>query len=105
MLSAMSQNSIIATQIVKGGVDSIVFENFIYHMLQSVISNPKNAKKDILIFMDNAVMHRHSQVLETCRKFKVNVLFNAQYSPWLNPVEHLFGYLKSKLVLEKVATK
>ena len=60
MLSAMSQNAIIATQIVKGGVDSIVFENFIYHMLQSVVTDPKNADKDILIFMDNAVMHRHS---------------------------------------------
>ena len=60
MLSAMSQNAIIATQIVKGGVDSIVFENFIYHMLKSVVTDPKNADKDILIFMDNAVMHRHS---------------------------------------------
>jgi len=62
---------------VKGGVDSIVFENFIYNMLQSVTSDPKYADKDILIFMDNAVIHRHSQVLETCRKFNVNVLFNA----------------------------
>jgi transposase len=45
--------------------------------------------------MDNAVIHKHSKVLETARKFKVNVLFNAEYSPWLNPVEQLFGHLKA----------
>ena len=103
MISAISQESVVATQIVKGGVDSIVFENFIYKMLESVVSDPRNQNRDILIFMDNAVMHKHSRVLETLRKFKVNVLFNAQYSPWLNPVEHLFGQLKSKLILDKVA--
>jgi len=82
-----------------------VFENFIYKMLESMVTDPKYHGKDIVIFMDNAVMHKHSHVLETCRKFKVNVLFNAQYSPWLNPIEQLFGYLKSKLILEKVGTR
>ena len=53
--------------------------------------------RDIVLFMDNAVMHKHPQVLETCRAFGVNVLFNAQYSPWLNPIEGLFGHIKSKL--------
>lgn len=77
MISAISQDSIIATQIVQGGVDSIVFENFMYKMLESMVTDPKYHGKDIIIFMDNAVMHKHSHVLETCRKFKVNVLFNA----------------------------
>jgi transposase len=26
----------------------------------------------------------------------VNVLFSAPYSPWLNPIENLFYYLKRK---------
>ena len=94
-----------ATQIVKGGVDSTVFENFVYKMLENIVTQEQYANKDIVIFMDNAIMHKHSQVMETCRKFKVNVLFNAQYSPWLNPVEQLFGYLKSKLIFEKLATR
>jgi transposase len=47
--------------------------------------------------LDNAVIHHHSAVLETARLFKVNVLFNAQYSPWLNPVEQLFGMMKRHL--------
>ena len=55
--------------------------------------------------MDNAVIHRHSLVLETARKMKVNVLFNAEYSPWLNPVEQLFRHIKSKINSETIETK
>lgn len=47
--------------------------------------------------MDNAVVHKHSAVLETCRKMKVTVLFNAEYSPWLNPIEQLFKHVKTQL--------
>ena len=91
MISAISYDRIIANQIIEGGVDAVLFENFIYQMLLNVVNNEDFANKDIILFMDNATIHRHSRVLETCKKFKVNVIFNAQYSPWLNPIEHLFG--------------
>jgi len=55
--------------------------------------------------MDNAVIHRHSSVLQTCRKMKVNVLFNAEYSPWLNPIEQLFGLVKKALKNIDISTK
>ena len=64
-----------------------MFENFVYHTLLSIRKDRKTAYKDIVLFMDNAIIHKHSQVLETAWKFKVNVLFNAEYSPWLNPIE------------------
>jgi transposase len=44
--------------------------------------------------MDNAAVHKHSSVKETCQRLKVSLLLNAEYSPWLNPVEQLFGYIK-----------
>jgi len=55
--------------------------------------------------MDNAIIHKYSQVLETARKMKVHVLFNAEYSPWLNPVEMLFSYIKKHLKVETILTK
>lgn len=55
--------------------------------------------------MDNAIIHKHSEVLETARKFKVNVLFNAEYSPWLNPIEMLFSHIKKNLKTESITTK
>ena len=68
-----------------------------YQALLSVRRDPEYKDKDVVVFMDNAVIHKHSQVLETCRKMKVNVLFNAEYSPWLNPIEQLFRKIKDKL--------
>jgi transposase len=47
--------------------------------------------------MDNASLHKHPSVYETVREFRANILLNAQYSPWLNPVEQLFNYIKRQL--------
>lgn len=49
------------------------------------------------MLLDNAVIHKHASVLNTALKFKANVLFNAEYTPWLNPIERLFGLLKREL--------
>jgi transposase len=65
----------------------VIFENFVYQTLLSIRRDKRYSDKDVVVVMDNAVIHKHSQVLETCRKMKVNVLFNAEYSPWLNPIE------------------
>ena len=96
LIAAISQQHIIATQIIEGTCDSVLFENFIYQTLMSVRAGP-NQHKDVVLMMDNAVIHKHSAVLETARRFRVNVLFNAEYSPWLNPIEQLFGHVKKEL--------
>jgi transposase len=59
----------------------------------------------VVLFMDNAIIHKYSEVLETARKMKVHVLFNAEYSPWLNPVEQLFSHIKANLKVEAIETK
>jgi transposase len=85
---------VIGSQIIEGAFDSTLFEEFVFRVLDHLRKAPATATKTIVILMDNAVIHRHGVVLETCRKLKANVLFNAEYSPWLNPVEQLFGYVK-----------
>ena len=75
----------------------MIFENFLYHTLKSIRTDEALKTKKIVLFMDNDVIHKHSEVLETARKMKVNVFFNAQYSPWLNPVEQLFSNIKKHL--------
>ena len=104
MIAAISYKKVIASQIVEGSVDSVLYENFIYQMLVN-IRKEQRVEKDIVLLMDNAVIHRHSAVLETARKFRVNVLFNAEYSPWLNPVEQLFGFLKKELRDKDISIK
>lgn len=87
LIAAVSQKEVLSTQILEGGVDSTIYENFIYQTLRSIRTDPRTADKTVIILMDNAAIHKHSSVLQTCRKMKANVLFNAEYSPWLNPIE------------------
>jgi transposase len=68
-----------------------------HQVLSYVRNDPRYASKNVIVLMDNAVVHRHSAVLETCRRLNVNVLFNAEYSPWLNPVEQMFGFVKGQM--------
>lgn len=98
----MTPDQVVATQLIEGGVDATLFENFVYHTLSAMRRDRKFASKELVLFMDNAVIHKHPMILETARNLKVTILFNCEYSPWLNPVEQLFGVLKKKVRDENI---
>jgi transposase len=75
----------------------VVFDNFLHRTLHKLRVDKDTKAQQIVILMDNATIHKHPTIYETARKFKANVLLNAQYSPWLNPVEQLFNYIKRNL--------
>ena len=93
----MTKDKVISIQMLEGGIDAVVFENFLYCTLNKLRRDSSTANKDIVLFMDNAAIHKKSTVFETARRMKANILFNAQYSPWLNPIEQLFNRLKQSL--------
>ena len=74
-----------------------MFDNFLHRLLKKLRTDKETKHKHIVVLMDNATIHKHSSIYETARRFKVNVLLNAQYSPWLNPVEQLFNFIKRAL--------
>ena len=82
-----------------------MFEDFIQRMLVGMNNNPEYEGKNIILYLDNARIHSHSMVLETARRIKVNVLFSAPYSPWLNPIENLFNHLKKRTKDDNVNTR
>lgn len=71
-----------------------MFDNFLHRTLHKLRTDRDSKNKQIVILMDNASIHKHPSVYETVREFRANILLNAQYSPWLNPVEQLFNYIK-----------
>ena len=83
----------------------MIFENFIYQTLLQMRIDPKNAGKDIIVLMDNARIHKHPLVMQTFRDLRVQVIFNCEYSPWLNPVEQLFNLIKIRLRKENILRK
>jgi len=72
----------------------VIFENFIYHCLKKLRTDPRTRHKHVVVLMDNATIHKHSSVKETIVQLKATLLLNAQYSPWLNPIEQLFRHIK-----------
>jgi len=97
LVSAVGIDEVFANQLVEGGVDAVVFENFIRALLQYIRSTERYMRKRVVLLMDNATIHRHQSVLATCLEMKAVVLFNPPYSPHLNPVEVFFKRLKAHI--------
>ena len=96
---------VISNQIIEGGVDSVVFENYIYHTLASIRNNPDLAHRQVVLLMDNVNFHHSEAVIETAKMLKVSVLFNAEYSPQLNPIEQYFRVLKQGIKSDDIRTR
>jgi hypothetical protein len=105
MVAAISPTQILSAQIIQGTFDSTLLENFIYWTLKGIHNDSTLRKKRVMIFLDNARIHYHSNITETFKQFGAHAMFNAQYSPWLNPVERLFGTVKKKLQQTNTFTK
>lgn len=58
LLAAISQQEVMAIQLVDGGVDASVFDNFIYELLTKVRADRRNDRRPVILFMDNATIHR-----------------------------------------------
>ena len=83
----MTTRNVVSMQVVEGGTDAVLFENFLFTTLDSLRRSPSTKDKHIVILMDNATIHKTSIVYQAALKMKATVLLNAQYSPWLNPIE------------------
>ena len=44
---------------IEGGVDSVLFENFLYETVLAIRKDQSLSQKKIILFMDNAVIHKH----------------------------------------------
>ena len=102
LISAISYDQIIANQLIEGGVNAVVFENFIYNLMLSLKNNKEIENKVVVLFMDNAPIHKQEKVLQTAKRMGAIVLFNAEYSPWLIPIEMLFGVIKKRLTSDGI---
>jgi len=55
--------------------------------------------RHLVVFADNASVH-HAKMVKTHLGSKVTLLFNAAYSPMLNPIEEFF--FKFRKLLRKI---
>jgi transposase len=73
----------------------MIYEKFLFDMLSKLRADPRTCDQRIVLLMDNVAFHKHEAVMKTCMAFEVNVLFNVEYSPMLNPIERVFNTIKA----------
>ena len=83
MTAAMTMDRVVAMQIVEGGSDAVIFENFLYRTVHALRSAHSTKNKRILVLLDNARTHRREHAQNLAEKQGFTVLYLAQYSPWL----------------------
>lgn len=105
LISAISQEEVVGVQLIEGGVDTSVFENFIYGLLRYVRSQLKFENKPVVLLMDNATIHRHQMVSDTVLAMRAFLLYTPQYSPQLNPIERFFRYVKTSVRAHPLGSK
>jgi len=86
-------------------VDSSIFENFIFKLLEGIRKKEEFNGKPVVLLMDNATIHKHPMVVDTVLRMKAILLYNPQYSPHLNPVERYFKRLKKEVRCSDVSTR
>lgn len=63
LISAISFDRVIANQVIEGNVNSALYENFLFRLVEGVRGDPAMKEKEVLIFMDNAKIHKTPAVL------------------------------------------
>ena len=88
VIAAMSNNNLIATEIITGTVNAESYAIF--------LSVYANEFKNKIVVQDNARCHHAVLVKETASALNINMKFNPAYSPEFNPIELLFNKVKGQ---------
>ena len=74
-------------------------EKFIRQLITELKSNESYSKtyysSDFVLVMDNASIHRGSEVKSIIEASRLRVLFLPPYSPQFNPIEKVFALMKN----------
>ena len=81
--------------LVRGKVTAEIYDAFLDHL-----TNELKNDGPIVFWMDNARIHEHAQ--EKYKNSMHKVIYNAPYSPEMNPIENIFGIWKDKITKEIV---
>ena len=79
---------------------SVNTEKFISYLNRQ---KEETGKAKVALFMDTLRVHRSNNVKNELIKLGMKVVFNASYSPDLNPIEGVFTVVKNTIKKEKLA--
>lgn len=100
VIAAITDSAVLGCQILKGGTKSEDYTGFLCSLINAY--GYKQSSTEIVVFADNASIH-HSYFVRSVLGNQITFLFNAPYSPMLNPIEEFFSKFKA-LVKKEICT-
>ena len=91
IIGGLKEGKLIAPFSFEGSCDSSVFNVYVEKVLQPFMN------KKTLFILDNASFHKASKIEKIAKKNNSEVLYLPPYSPDLNPIEHYWHKLKTKV--------
>jgi transposase len=88
-------------QVIEGSCDTVLFENFLFETIRKLRVDEDSKNKQVVVFLDNAKVHKHPWMHELADRLRVTILYSAPYLPWLQPVETLHEDLKRYVQSDK----
>lgn len=99
IMAAITDTQVLGCQIIEqGGTTKQDFLGFLCTVIDQYVS--PESSPEVFVFLDNATWHTTPYLTETIGN-QINFIFNAAYSPMLNPIEEFFSKFK-KMVKKKI---
>lgn len=89
LIAGLKQNIPLAPMEFKGYCDTDVVLTWVKHWLIPAL------KPGDTVIWDNATFHKSCQIAEAFQTADIQLLFLPPYSPDLNPIEHLWAWIKA----------
>jgi len=89
--AALNQGKLFAPFIFEGYSNVSVYETYVEQVLVP------NLKSGMVVIIDNARFHKSAKVVQLIESAKCRVIFLPPYSPDLNPIEHFWSAMKTKI--------
>jgi len=89
--AALNQGNLFAPFVFEGYSNASVYETYVEQVLVP------NLRPGMVIIIDNARFHKSVKVVQLIESAKCRVIFLPPYSPDLNPIEHFWSAMKTKI--------
>ena len=89
--AALNQGNLFAPFVFEGYSNASVYETYIEQVLMPSL------RPGMVVVIDNARFHKSAKVVQLIESVECRVIFLPPYSPDLNPIEHFWSAMKTKI--------